>query len=134
MIIFIWIFLVIYLVKLLIVFGVFIMVFWFVVWLNEGIMFLLGFFGEMYMNFGWFGLIVGGLVVGFLYGLFYCVVCSWLDCDLMLGWYVLFVSFLLYYFCGEVVFVMVFFLIIYFLFWFIIKLFGMCLFVMCMVF
>lgn len=102
--------------------GVFTMAFWPAAWLNEGTTLPPGFFGEMYMNFGWFGLVGGGLVAGFLYGLSYRAVRSRPDCDLTLGRHALFVSLLLHYFRGEAASVTVLFLTIYLPFWLTIKL------------
>lgn len=102
--------------------GVFTMAFWPAAWLNEGTTLPPGFFGEMYMNFGWFGLVGGGLAAGFLYGLSYRAVRSRPDCDLTLGRHALFVSLLLHYFRGEAASVTVLFLTIYLPFWLTIKL------------
>ncbi len=102
--------------------GIFTMAFWPAAWLNEGTTLPPGFFGEMYMNFGWFGLLGGGLVAGFLYGCSYRAVRARPDCDLTLGRHALFVSLLLHYFRGEVASVTVLFLTIYVPFWLTIKL------------
>jgi len=102
--------------------GIFTMAFWPVAWLNEGTTLPPGFFGEMYMNFGWFGLVGGGLVAGFLYGCSYRAVRARPDCDLTLGRHALFVSLLLHYFRGEAASVTVLFLTIYVPFWLTIKL------------
>ncbi|SEA62440.1 O-antigen polymerase [Paraburkholderia sartisoli] len=102
--------------------GIFTLAFWPAAWLEQGTTLPPGYFGEMYMNFGWFGLIGGGLVAGLLYGWSYRAMRSRPDCDLTLGRHALFLSLLLHYFRGEVASVTVLFFTIYVPFWLIIKL------------
>jgi hypothetical protein len=101
--------------------GVFTMAFWPAAWIEQGTTLPPGYFGEMYMNFGWFGLIGGGLVAGLAYGWSYRAMRARPDCDLTLGRHALFLSLLLHYFRGEVASVTVLFFTIYVPFWLIIK-------------
>jgi hypothetical protein len=101
--------------------GIFTMAFWPNAWIDQGTTLPPGFFGEMYMNFGWFGLIGGGLVAGLSYGWSYRAMRARPDCDLTLGRHALFLSLLLHYFRGEVASVTVLFFTIYVPFWLIIK-------------
>jgi oligosaccharide repeat unit polymerase len=101
--------------------GVFTMAFWPEAWLQQGTTLPPGYFGEMFMNYGWFGLIGGGLLAGYLYGRSYRAMSARPDCDLTLGRHALFLSLLLHYFRGEVASVTVLFLTVYVPFWLIIK-------------
>lgn len=102
--------------------GVFTMAFWPSAWLKDGTTLPPGFFGEMYMNFGWLGLVGGGLLAGYLYGRSYRAAIVRPDCDLTLGRHAIFISVLLHYFRGEAASVTVLFFTIYLPFWLTIKL------------
>lgn len=82
--------------------GVFTDAFWPQKWLDEGTTMPPGYIGEMYMNFGWFGIVAGALLAGHLYGRSMRRLQLRPNCDLTLGSHAMFVAVMLHFFRGEV--------------------------------
>ena len=82
--------------------GIFTDAFWPQKWLDEGTTMPPGYIGEMYMNFGWFGIVLGALFAGHLYGLSMRRLRLRPNCDLTLGSHAMFVAVMLHFFRGEV--------------------------------
>jgi len=81
--------------------GVFTGAFWPDKWLMEGTTLPPGIFGELYMNFGFFGVLFGGLFLGLLWGRLYGAVIYNPKSDRALGVYALAVASMLHLFRGE---------------------------------
>lgn len=81
--------------------GVFTGAFWPDKWLMEGTTLPPGIFGELYMNFGVLGVLLGGLFLGFLWGRLYGAVFYNPKSDRALGVYALAVASMLHLFRGE---------------------------------
>ncbi|MEN5304350.1 oligosaccharide repeat unit polymerase [Pseudomonas sp. TWI628] len=81
--------------------GVFTGAFWPDKWLLEGTTLPPGVFGEFYMNFGIVGVLLGGLVLGFVWGRLYGAVINNPHNDRALGAYALAIASMLHLFRGE---------------------------------
>ncbi|AVO60415.1 oligosaccharide repeat unit polymerase [Pseudomonas chlororaphis] len=81
--------------------GVFTGAFWPNMWLREGTTLPPGIFGELYMNFGTLGVLLGGLLLGVLWGWLYGVTINNPKSDRALGVYALTVASMLHLFRGE---------------------------------
>jgi hypothetical protein len=80
--------------------GVFTLALWPEKWIDEATTMPPGLFGELYMNFGWSGALIGGFLAGLIYGVFYRRVILKRG-DAQLGVYALFAGVMLHYFRGE---------------------------------
>lgn len=81
--------------------GVFTSAFWPNKWLLEGTTLPPGVFGEFFMNFGILGVLLGGLVLGFVWGRLYGAVIYNPQSDRALGTYALAIASMLHLFRGE---------------------------------
>lgn len=81
--------------------GVFTGAFWPNMWLREGTTLPPGIFGELYMNFGTLGVLLGGLLLGVLWGWLYGATINNPKSDRALGVYALTVASMLHLFRGE---------------------------------
>jgi len=81
--------------------GIFTTAFWPNKWLIEGTTLPPGVFGELYMNFGVFGVLSGGLLLGLIWGRLYGAVRYNPRSDQALGTYALAVASMLHLFRGE---------------------------------
>ncbi|VVE50064.1 O-antigen polymerase [Pandoraea cepalis] len=102
--------------------GVFTLAFWPNKWILEATTMPPGYFGEMYMNFGWVGIVLGGILAGVVYGRSFRKIRDNPECDLSLGRHALLVALILHYFRGELASVTVLFFSIYVPFWLIMRL------------
>lgn len=104
--------------------GVFTLAFWPKAWEAWGTTIPPGYFGEMYMNAWWPGIIVGGLIAGYLYARSYRRFRDNPQSDIAFGYHVVFLSLMLHYFRGEVAAVTVLLISIFVPLWFIIRVSG----------
>lgn len=81
--------------------GIFTVALWPGKWSDENTTMPPGYFGEMYMNFGWVGIIIGAILLGFLLGRSYRALKQNVGCDLVLGRHAMLVSLILFLFRGE---------------------------------
>lgn len=89
--------------------GVFTLALWPKKWIDEATTMPPGIFGEFYMNFGWFGALIGALVAGLFCGILYRRA-LFRGGDTQLGTYALLSGTMLHYFRGELASVTVLFL------------------------
>ncbi|ORT71901.1 oligosaccharide repeat unit polymerase [Pseudomonas mosselii] len=81
--------------------GVFTGAFWPNMWLLQGTTMPPGVFGEFYMNFGFVGVLLGALLLGFVWGRLYGAVVGNPQSDRALGIYALTIASMLHLFRGE---------------------------------
>jgi len=104
--------------------GVFTLAFWPKAWEAWGTTIPPGYFGEMYMNASWPGIIVGGFIAGYLYARSYRRFRDNPESDAAFSYHVVFLSLMLHYFRGEVAAVTVLLASIFVPLWFIIRVSG----------
>ncbi|OCS47053.1 hypothetical protein [Ralstonia pickettii] len=104
--------------------GVFTLAFWPKAWQAWGTTIPPGYFGEMYMNAWWPGIMAGGLIAGYLYARSYRRFRDNPESDVAFGYHIVFLSLMLHYFRGEVAAVTVLQVSIFVPLWFIIRVSG----------
>lgn len=81
--------------------GIFTGAFWPNMWLLQGTTMPPGVFGEFYMNFGAVGIVVGGIMLGCVWGRLYGAITTHVQSDRALGNYALAIASMLHLFRGE---------------------------------
>jgi hypothetical protein len=97
--------------------GIYTEAFWPDKWFNEGTTMPPGFIGEMFMNFGWPGILIGAALAGYWYGISMKRMQVRPNCDLTLGKHAVMVAVMLHFFRGELAAVLLLFATVYLPLW-----------------